>query len=233
MTDLPINKEEIEQERIPNELFEWCCQKIEAIAAIKEGKTAIRLGLGLCKQLVEEIYPLSIWATNSEHVAASAVIKPCIGSQRYDAIVEDAHHDPMRYFVEVTQAHIGQTEHFRMLHLENKGWAPGPLSEMKQTGSRSSRTIEPGRVLGTMTGQINKTIELVKEAISRKLRKDYERPIDLVVAFEDFIVKGDEGADNAIRRAANDALSSHPSPFSNVFIVGMSGNLILQVTFGS
>jgi len=229
MATLPITEDEIQQPRTPGELLDWCCGKIEEIAATEGGTTAVRLGKGLCKQLVEEVYPLAIWAVNSESVSASALMSPCIGSQHFDAIVKDEALDPSEYYVEITQAHMGQSEHFRLLHLNNEGWAPGPLSAMRRVGQRGSGQIQPGRVLHSMAGQISQTVELIREAISRKIAKEYPQPIVLVVGFEDFIIKNDEDSGDILCVAAKTLLEAATHAFRDVFLVGMSGHLILKV----
>lgn len=229
MTKLPITEEEIQQPRTPRDLLDWCCGKIEEIAAIEGGTTAVRLGQGLCKPLVEEVYPLGIWAVNSQTVSASALLSPCIGSQSFDAIVKDEAHDTADYYVEVTQAHMGQAEHFRMLHLESEGWAPGPLSEMKRVGPRGAGQIQPGRVMNSMQGHTCKTVELIGEAISRKMTKVYPQPIVLVVGFEDFIIKNNENASNILFVAAKNLCDTRSHVFRDVFLVGMLGHLILRV----
>lgn len=231
MSDLPITLDEMQQARTPRELLEWCCNKIDEIAATREGTTAVRMGYGLCKPLTEELYPLAIWAVNSPSVTETAVITPSVDSQPCDAFVRDDGHEPAEYFVEVTQAHMGQTEHFRMLHLDKEGWSPGPLSEMQRVvDSNGQESIRPGRVTDSMAGQLEKTIDLIRDAIARKVGKEYEPPIVLIVAFEDFIVKNDEGTAGVLERVAKEALAAAPSPFSHLVLVGMSGHLLVQVT---
>jgi hypothetical protein len=231
MADIPITIEELRQPRAPRDLLDWCCQKIDEIAATKEGTTAIRMGNGLCKPLTEELYPLAMWAVNSPGVSEAAVITPSVDSLPYDAVVIDEGRDPREYFVEVTQAHMGQTEHFRMLHLETEGWSPGPLSEMQRViDSDGQRTIQPGRVTDSMAGQVGKTIELIAEAITRKVEKRYEPPTVLIVAFEDFVVRNHEGVATQLASACRDLLAARPSPFLYLDLVGMSGRLLIHVT---
>jgi hypothetical protein len=149
MPNLPLVQDEIEKPRSPHELLDWCSAKIEEIAACEGGKHAVRFGVGLCKPLTEEVYPLAMWATHCEDVDDGAVLTPRIGSQPFDAEVVDSSHDPPSYFVEITQAHMGQTEHFRMIYLEKEGWAPGPLSEMTRFGERGSNDLRPGARWGS------------------------------------------------------------------------------------
>jgi len=229
MSNLPLRQEEIEASRRPQELLDWCSAKIEDVAGCEGGIHAVRFGIGLCKPLTEEVYPLAIWATYCEDVDDGAVLIPKIGSQPYDAEVQDPSHEPPSYFVEITQAHMGQSEHFRMIHLERRGWAPGPLSEMTRVGGRGSLDVHPGRVLGSVDGYIHKTTELVTEAIIRKLNKDYKRPIILVVAFEDFILKNYESTLAALSEPMIGLLSATENPFEAVYLVGMSSYLVLRV----
>jgi hypothetical protein len=221
---MQLSEAEMEVPRSPIDLRAWCASKIEEIGSTTEGKNAIRMGRGLCKPLVEEVYPLAVWASSEERVSEQALISPCIGSQSFDARVNDPNHEPQEYFVEVTQAHMGQVEHFRMLHLEQHGWAPGPLSELVREGGRGGRIL-PGRVVGNLRGHIERTRELIRSAINGKLEKDYQEPIALIVAFEDFILKNDPDVSEILKEDLKNIVGERSSPFFCFFLVGMSGHL--------
>lgn len=139
--ELPITAEEIETARQPAELLDWCVSKIGEIAAVNGGTHAVRFGEGLCKVLTDEVYPLGRWGTVEGFVAPDAWLTPKVGSEPYDALVESVGAEPSQYFAEVTQAHMGQSEHFRMVNLEQKRWAPGPLSGLEREGGRGAPEI--------------------------------------------------------------------------------------------
>jgi len=228
MDTVQVIKAELETRRSPEELLSWCSSKIEHIGSTNDGKNAIRMGRGLCKPLVEEIYPLAVWASREESVSSQALIEPRIGSQSFDAVVWDPEHRPTSYFVEVTQAHMGQSEHFRMLHLEKEGWAPGPLSEMVREGKRGG-LIKPGRVMTSLKGHIEKTRELICDAVTAKIKKNYNEPIALVVALEDFILKNDAQVGEFLHKDMEDLIALHQPPFFCFFLVGMSGHILVRI----
>lgn len=225
MAELPLTVQEMKIPRHPVALLDWCVSKIEEIAALEKGTQSIRFGKGLCKVLTEEVYPLARWATTAEHVPPDAWIAPQIGSQQFDAMVHSPDSDPQDYFVEVTQAHMGQSEHFRMLHLEQKGWAPGPLSGVERVGGRGSNFMRPGRVMTSGDERISKTKGLVLKALENKIFKSYEPPTVLVVAFEDLILKTDDTAFGQVMAAAVTYLAEVAHPFFRVYLVGTAGRL--------
>lgn len=227
--NLPLRIEDLEKPRRPAELFAWCLEKIEEIAATVGGTNALRFGKGLCKPLIEELYPLARWATTSDDVAEDSLLAMKVGSQPFDATVHVPHDTPSDFFVEVTQAHMGQSEYFRMVHLEQHGWAPGPLSGVKREGGRLSTVMQPGRVLGSMAGHIRKTSELIIDSLSKKSDKSYPTPTVLIVAFEDLILKSDETAFDELCRPVEAILRSQPHSFWRVYLVGFAGNLTRRV----
>lgn len=232
MCTLPLTETELETPRKPEELRAWCGDKIEQVASVKDGTNAIRMGRGLCKPLVEEVYLLGIWACGADCVSERALITPRMGSQPFDAQIFDPEHDPDEYYGEVTQAHMGQVEHFRMLHLEKEGWAPGPLSGVTREGKRGA-ALKPGRVTSSLTGHISKTRELIREAVVAKLKKDYPQPIVLLVAFEDFIVKNDPDIAEILRTDIVNLTNEEQSPFFRIFLVGTSERLLIRVDIES
>lgn len=223
-----LNREEIETPRSADELSEWCLGKIELLAQSGETEN-LRLRRGpYYKQLLEEVYPLAVWARDSG-LSQCAQITPAIGSQSYDAVVTDDSSDPSTFFLEITQAHMGQSEYFRNLHINAHGWAPGPLTEMTRVGSE---TI-PGRIMNSREGRIFRTEQLIASAIQRKLQKEYEPPIDLIVAFEDFGLDEEAQIIPRLTELAHREVDGLPNPFRRLFLTGMSGKLHLCMTINA
>jgi hypothetical protein len=82
-----VTEEELTVKRTPQELVEWVENKIEEIARQEGGKKAIRKREGCCKKLMEEIYPLSIFAGFQFGDKSNIMLQPVIGSQNYDAVI--------------------------------------------------------------------------------------------------------------------------------------------------
>ena len=125
-----ISVDELTKTRSPAELCEWVQNKFDEIAEIPGGKDAIRFRKGLCKQFVEEVYPLSIYGMHKYAINSTARLTPVLGNQSYDALVEDSS-AKVQYKLEITQAHEGQDEYLRMLALKRDGhvWPFGKISK--------------------------------------------------------------------------------------------------------
>lgn len=223
-----LNIDEIEIPRTPAVLYQWCKDRIDEIAAGSDGAHLLRMRRGLCKELVEEVFPIAIWANGTSHLSEDALVTPKVGSQSYDATVVDSNVEPSLYYLEVTQAHMGQSEHFRMLHLEREGWSPGPLSEVRRIGTRNKGTIMPGRILNSMSGNIQKTEELILDAIEKKLGKDYPPFTRLLVAFDDFVIRNEPSVSQRLRGAIDQLLDQNSCSFVKIDLVGMTENLLLS-----
>ena len=115
-----------------------------------------------------------------------------------------------------------------MLHLEQKGWAPGPLSEVTREG-KGGGLLQPGRVTDSLMGHVSKTRSLIREAVERKLKKDYQQPIVLLVAFEDFIVKDEPSMSDLLCEDIASLTKETECPFFRIFLVGMSERLLIRV----
>ena len=219
-----LTKEEIEVARTPIDLYAWCIGKIEHLATQGEAES-LRLRRGLYKPLLEEVYPLGVWARNSTHLSSNATITPILGSQRFDAIIDDPLANPTTYHLEITQAHMGQSEHFRMLHINAHGWAPGPLSEMRREGDE----VIPGRIMDTREGRILRTEQLIAAAIQRKLQNTYDPPIDLIVTFEDHGLDEEQNIAQRFRDLALQSIGDVAHPFRRIFLCGMSSRLNVSI----
>lgn len=225
-----ISNEEIEKARTPAELLEWVTSSIDAIASTEDGIRAIRMRRGECKPLIEEIYPLARWAARFFEDRADCVITPKLGSQNYDAVVSLTNVDAYTsLFVEVTQAHMGESEHHRLIHLQEHGWAPGPLSMMKKRGTEKvGLDVQPGRIVTTMEESIRITEQLITQAIQRKTKKRYEPTTVLLVAFEDFVISKEPAIERRLLDCMKEAAASEMHFFEGIYLVGMSGKLLIE-----
>ncbi len=87
MEQAAISVEEITKARTPLELVNWVESTMDKIGTTDAGETALRLGEGLAKQLVEEVYPLAIFARHKFGDTHQILVQPVIGNQNYDAVV--------------------------------------------------------------------------------------------------------------------------------------------------
>ena len=142
-----VTEEELTRERTPSELLSWVEDKIASFD--NEGVRALRLRIGLMKPLVEEVYPMAVYACKKYGKTDLVKIRPAIGSQNYDAIVTDNSRSPASVgYLEVTQAHEGEERHLRNVYLNEHGFVPGhgPIKKAgtKKTGMSISADFKAG-----------------------------------------------------------------------------------------
>ena len=187
MSDESISIEELTKKRTPSELWSWFKQKNDQICnSSDEGRKALRLHEGLNKQLMEEIYPLAIWAERKFGNTNQVLVQPVIGNQDHDAVVTDLRIDPAsKSYVEITQSHEGENEYLRSLVLHNEGLVSryGKVNKKgtKKTGLKVS--VEPG---GAYVEEAAKDdLERILAAAERKKGKDYPANTSLIIFFDD------------------------------------------------
>lgn len=179
-----ISRKEFEQPRSVADFVPWVKHARDVIASVAEGKRDIRFGRGIAKQLVEEAFPIGMFASRHYGDSAEVFIQPVLGNQPYDAIVRDAREakSPISH-IEVTQAHEGRDWHLRMRKLDEEGHVSltGPV---KKKGNKFE--IRP-EVRGCATA-LDCEKGRIRDAIERKLKKrdgTYPAETALVIAFDD------------------------------------------------
>jgi hypothetical protein len=211
-----ITEDEITTERTPQELIEWVETKIN-----KADEKSIRLRQGLAKQLVEEVYPLAIFAFKKYGKTKLVHIKPVIGNQNYDAILTDNSYSPASVsYVEVTQAHEGEAEYLRAVHLQEHGCVPGTgtvkKDGTKKTGLRVSVQAEAISVDSVAESELQKIID----AIGRKEGKSYPTNTCLIVKFDDGYMFRRAIDETTIDKLMQDKLRGRDLCFDEVCLVG-------------
>lgn len=231
-----LTKKELEVPRMPLEGYEWCCSLIETIASTNTGTNALRMKRDLCKQLLEEVHPVMIWAKKFYENSEEVKIKPIIGSQNYDAVVINSMSDKEEFFIEVTQAHeenSGYQEHLRVLHLMSEGWTTGPFSVTSNEGKKTCKKIKPGRVLHSMDGLVQKTLERISEAINKKISKNYPSNTHLLVTFDDHLVAKENSIEQTLLGKVNDIAQAQKSNFPFIYLVGKFDKLLFIYDAGN
>ncbi|AGG08567.1 hypothetical protein btf_1503 [Dehalococcoides mccartyi BTF08] len=158
-----VSKAELEKERTPSELWNWVKQKNDQIYdASDEGRKALRLHNGRTKQLMEEIYPLGIWAERKFGNTDQILLKPVIGSQNYDAIVIDKRTEPStETYIEITQAHEGGNDYWRRCQLLNKGYVFSNAPVIKSGKGKNLQVSIPETATPVEAGVKTNLIELL------------------------------------------------------------------------
>ena len=186
MSEESIKKEDIEQERTPKELLAWVESNIELVASTEGGEQSIRLREGIMKPIMDEVYPIAMFAVKKYGETEEVKIKPKIGSQNYDAIVTDySCSPPEENYLEVTLAHEGEDQYLKALHLQRHGYvfSTGTVKKegTKKTGIQIS--VEPEAY--SASDNVENELSKILEALKRKEGKKYPVNTDLVIIFND------------------------------------------------
>jgi hypothetical protein len=222
-----MSESEIEQPRSAQELLSWVESRMDEIGQTKEGTAALRYPKGVVKQLAEEVYPLAIWASGLER-AEHITIEPKAGSQNYDAVVT-MHATNQSFYMEVTQAHKGDQEHYRRLLAELQGWAPGPSHDVIKRGTKARGIeVEAGRVWTSVEVVKLRCFELITGAIQRKLKKGYPFGSRLLVAFQDIVVARTDRINEQLLEVVEVATEGRACPFTHIHLVGMNRRLAVD-----
>lgn len=226
MVDLSI--EELQIERSAADYLQWVENRIEEISATEDGKHAIRSGVGLAKQLVEEALPLGIFALHHFHRSEEVGIRLTIGDQNYDATIKDNRKEPSPFvYVEVTQAHEGEAQHLRMLALQSNGHV-NVLGAIHKTGTKVAGIhVEVENEAIRHDVVLTRELERIEAAIQRKIGKQYPDGTALLVVFDDYISMRNEHDIQAIHNALTKLL-----PLLNQFtwlaVVGWSKKVFVE-----
>lgn len=102
-----ISKHDIETPRSPRGLRQFVTRRIKKIRGIREARHKAILKKGIYKVFSDEIIPLSIFCL--KNYPNTYWVKPVIGNQGYDAIIEDNKGRVIEY-VELTIPHDGATD---------------------------------------------------------------------------------------------------------------------------
>lgn len=219
---IDLTPQELQEPRTAAQLLPWVEQKIKKIGSTENGKRAIRFREGLAKPLVEEALPLGIFASRHFHNSEEVTVVPTLGSQNYDARIQDKREERARFsFIEITQAHEGENEHLRMIALDRDGHV-SPLGAVRKSGTKATGIqVEIESVAVSHSAVLEQEIRRVEQAIRRKMGKSYPDETILLVVFDDFISMHDE-ADLERLRGCIRPLLSDLSNFRWLAVIGWS-----------
>jgi len=182
------SKDEIETERTPSELWGWLIQKVNQICATQEGLKALRLQNDkekLIKKLVEEIAPLAIFRKHKFGDTDQVLLKPVIGNQDHDAIINDLRTNPAsQSYLEITQAHEGEDDYWRRCELLKKGYDFSEAPVIKK-GKGKRRTVSIPPAATPVEEGVKKELERIITAAKGKTAKDSPANTSLIIFFDD------------------------------------------------
>ena len=154
----------------------------------KELKAQARAGKHFANELVLEARPMALFAYRYFGASPQVMITHVLGNQNYDGIVDDkrAHPDLVRY-LEVTTTLKTYEDSLRMELLSKQGHvaAYGPVTAVGPRHKRVSITAEG--VAREHHAIRSDHLKLVREAVERKAKKNYQKNTVLVVAVDDSV----------------------------------------------
>ncbi|WP_292796793.1 hypothetical protein [Nostoc sp. NMS7] len=216
-----VTKEELTKKRTPKELRECFECKIEEIIQQEGGKKSLRMRKGLCKEFIEEVYPLSILASIEFEDRNDIMLQPVIGNQNYDALIFENESSSLS-MLEITQAQSND-DYLKREMLDEKGYAPISGCIKKQGTKNTSIKFESN--LSTRHPEnFNEQNKLISEALSKKNEKGYDSSTSLLIMFQDIGVGApdEEYVREKINRFIKDEVSSKEILFSAVYFVSWS-----------
>ncbi|MCC5668329.1 hypothetical protein LC653_31845 [Nostoc sp. CHAB 5784] len=224
-----VTKEELMVERTPQELVEWFERKIQEITQQEGGKSAIRMREGYCKQLMEEIYPLSIFAFWQFGDKSDVTLQPVIGSQNYDVLIIDrASVPPYESKLEITLA-LGD-EYLKRLMLQEKGWSP-ISGYIEKTGTKNKdRHLTPHLGVRGLEDYLDKQINLIGQALAVKLQKEYETNTSLLIMFEDAIAFDETDIKETLYCFIKNKLETEQTQFLHLYLVSSPKRIFIKWT---
>ncbi len=181
-----LTKAVLEESHTASEYMQWVQSLVAQVKAEHDGLRRIRLRKGLANQLMNEAFPIGLWAFRyfggSEHVS----INLKIGSQTFDAIVSDGRNQGSSVkYVEVTMAYEGEDDFLRMCELHEKGEVSG-LGPVTRSGTKRTRkTIDVAMEAVSQAEVLRRERDRVGQAIVRKLGKPYPPNTVLLIGFDD------------------------------------------------
>jgi len=188
-----ITKEELEAPRTTNEILDWVRAAHDRFRATKELRAAARDGKFFAKELAEESFPIALFAHRFFNASDDVLITQVIGSQKYDAVVDDRREEPSGVkFIEATVSDWSYEESLRMELLNKDGHVAG-YGQVRAEGARGNRKVlEADSIVLNHEDVREQHLAGVIAAVTRKSKNEYHDGTALVVRIDDALPFRDE-----------------------------------------
>ncbi len=226
-----LSTEEMTKCRTPHELNDWVQTIFDRYSESNEAKAYLRLKKGLCKQLLEEVWPLALLAKQLFESSDQVICEPVLGNQKYDALIEDRRGGvPIQIKVEFTIAGNGYDDHLRMEVLNEKGSA-STYGDLSVSGTKhTGHNIDIDRSARDREELSSNAVRIIIKALRGKADRRYGLSHWLCVKFDDRIWAPNNDDLEAIRASVLSKKRALNLDFAKVFIVGSSGELLWELT---
>ena len=217
----------LEEVHSAREYLPWVKNLIERVKGEPDGIGQLRLQLGLAKELMNEAYPLGVFASRYFGDSDDVHIGLKVGNQPYDATINDRRVARTSIaYAEVTMAHEGENDYLRTKHLHERGYVHSFGKVIKRGTKRTALevTLEPEAIsqVALLTHERN----LLEKALDRKIGKPYSDKTVLVIGFDD-IMAHDRAENIANLENVLTAYRDKLTAFHSVAVVGLLNNLFI------
>lgn len=180
-----LTKEELQTPRTAAEMLNWVHAALERFNT-RQLRAAAREGKHFAKELTDEALPIALFAQRHYDASPDVTISHAVGSQQYDATVEDRRGDPSPIqYIETTVSDRDYTESLRMEILNRNGSVPA-YGTIRAEGPKGRRTNLKAESAAVKHDEIrNSHIAAVIDALNSKAKKKYPDNTALVVRIDD------------------------------------------------
>lgn len=180
-----ITIEEIETPRSAAEMLGWVHAALARFNT-KQLKAEAREGKHFAKELTDEALPIGLFARGYFSGSTEVLISHVVGSQQYDAKVEDRRRNPSTVrHIEATVSDRNYTEALRMEILNETG-SVAAYGKVVAEGTKGKRTKLEAESIALKHDDIREHhLKAVVEAVAKKTKINYPEHTALVVRIDD------------------------------------------------
>jgi hypothetical protein len=235
-----LSEAEMAKERTPQELAIWVEERHSLFRTSKESRKYCREGRGLAKKFIEEVIPLSIFASRCYAGRSDIKCIPNLGNENYDAIIYDySFTPPSELKVEITYAVDGYDQALRkeVLHRDGGVFITGEINKDTST-KHKDRKIEVVPSAIKSEGGLENLLLLIKKAAEGKSNKPYGSQHILLIVFSNLLsllLKGEDTYPEnssyieSFRSLLYRDIATLPLDFQRVCVFDYSSSIFLQV----
>lgn len=223
-----LTSEVLEQPQTAGNYLAWVKGLIEQVKSDDpDGVRRIRLRIGFAKELMQEAFPIGLFALKYFEGSSEVEVSLKVGSQSYDAVVSDKREKPSGIaYIEVTMASEGESDYLRMLTLHETGQVSGLGRVYKMGTKKTGRVINVEAEAVSQQEILARERRVISEAIERKLEKIYPTQTALIVAFDDTMAH--DRADNIANiEAVLESFGERLHVFPVVAVVGLTEGVFI------
>ena len=180
-----ISKEELETPRSAAEMLDWVHAALARFNT-RELRAEAREGEHFAKELTDEALPIGLFAKEYFCGSGDVLISHEIGSQQYDATVEDCRENASTIrHIEATVSDRNYTEALRIEILNEKG-SVAAYGKVVVDGPKRQRTKLEAESIAVKHDDIHdQHLQAVAEVVAKKARLNYPEHTALVVRVDD------------------------------------------------